>query len=73
MFSVNTTLNLLLVLAILVAPISGLALTFQNQADTSLFYTSFSLTYLSAGTSVSIVVNPLSYGVSYNILLWRPL
>lgn len=61
----------ILLLTILTAPAAAVTITFQNQAISSTFYSSYTLGYVSSGTNITVIVNPLA-GASYNIKLFRP-
>jgi hypothetical protein len=65
-------ISALLLLTILSLPAACITVSFQNYAYTSYFYSSFTVGYISAGTNITVIVNPTDPTAIYNIYVWRP-
>ena len=66
------TIQTILLIAILAGPAACITVAFQNYAYTSNFYCSFTVGYISAGTNITVIVNPSDASAVYKIYFWRP-
>jgi hypothetical protein len=62
----------ILLIALLTGPAVCITIAFQNYAYTTNFYSSFTVGYISAGTNITVIINPSDASATYKIYFWRP-